>query len=528
MAYYLQLDGVDDYVEIPSMTFDEILINFIPENIIGNTSTKYYIASQMNTYRQTSGNDGRYQGYWLYSTWDGGSASGGGNNVVVQSNIRQDFKFEFRQNPRTDFTSANAVSTIVIGANTNKNNNSFLKAKVYSVTVMCDGSTVAHYDMSTQTVQDQSGNGYHATLVGGTWVDDGTGGGSEPVGTDGSLSLELKQSVYRDSLANLTTSQRIYTDGYSSLSLRQSIYEDIIKSLELVQNIYRDSTERLGINQAIFTDSTSSLSLIQQFYDENQTFISLGLQQVIYDDESVSLPFEQTIYKDDSVSMTTQQQMYLDGVIVLDLIQQFYEDTRTFVTLALRQEIYEDHSEALQLSQTIYNDARERLNTVQRIYSGGQIDLPLLISMRDDLNELIGTIDLFAKRVLNVDLFANRQLYVDLKGGLNMTAENQNFEMYQGDTKNIRFLIEDESLDLTGTTVKWVMTPFRKSEALLTKSTTDGISVVEGKVIVKLNASDSVGLLGMYEHEVEITDQLGNVSTVLRGKITIKEDKITS
>lgn len=50
------------------------------------------------------------------------------------------------------------------------------KGKVYSVKFYNGTTLVAHYDMSkgdqlkNDTIKDETGNGYHATLVGGTWV----------------------------------------------------------------------------------------------------------------------------------------------------------------------------------------------------------------------------------------------------------------------------------------------------------------------------------------------------------------------
>lgn len=48
--------------------------------------------------------------------------------------------------------------------------NSFLKGTIYDVKFYNGGVLVAHYDAKTGTVQDQSGNGNHATLVGGEFV----------------------------------------------------------------------------------------------------------------------------------------------------------------------------------------------------------------------------------------------------------------------------------------------------------------------------------------------------------------------
>ena len=105
-----------------------------------------------------------------------------------------------------------------------------------------------------------------------------------------------------------------------------------------------------------------------------------------------------------------------------------------------------------------------------------------------------------------------------------MTANNQNFQMYAGDSKNIVVTCRQEDgkdLNLTGATIKWVL----KKTVLagtndLSKATGSGITItdaVKGKFEIKLNATDTTSLLNSYYHKAEVTDSSGNVSTVLVG-----------
>jgi hypothetical protein len=52
------------------------------------------------------------------------------------------------------------------------NLSSYMKGIIYDIKFYNGETVVAHYDMRTGTVQDQSGNGNHATLVGGQFVDE--------------------------------------------------------------------------------------------------------------------------------------------------------------------------------------------------------------------------------------------------------------------------------------------------------------------------------------------------------------------
>lgn len=94
-----------------------------------------------------------------------------------------------------------------------------------------------------------------------------------------------------------------------------------------------------------------------------------------------------------------------------------------------------------------------------------------------------------------------------------MTATNQNFYMYAGDTKNLNISVTNDDgspLDLTGCTITWVL---KKNNSELVKTTTNGV--------IELEPSDTSDLYGIYPHECELTDQTGNVSTIFIGKVTI-------
>ena len=105
-----------------------------------------------------------------------------------------------------------------------------------------------------------------------------------------------------------------------------------------------------------------------------------------------------------------------------------------------------------------------------------------------------------------------------------MTAVNQNFEMYAGDSKNIVVSVTDGSarpLDLTGASVKWILKPTQPtSENLIEKSTPEIVLDVYTATI-KLLPVDTENLAGNYYHEAELTDQIGNVSTIMVGTVKI-------
>lgn len=394
----------------------------------------------------------------------------------------------------------------------------FLKGKIYSLKLYKQDSLVAHYDMSTGTVQDQSGNGNHATLNGGTWADDGTG--EEPIGTDGEITLSLSQQIYNDNSANLNLTQSIYSDSFAALNLRQEIYQDIEASISLIQTIYKDDIALLNLSQTIYRDSLLDLATRQEIYSDNESVLSL-IQEFYQDGFSSStLNLIQEIYHDSSTDLPMRQEIYQDGELLLNLVQQSYNGLETI--LSLNQSIYRENSAELALIQTIYRDAVSNLNLVQQMYSEGEVGLPLLIQIRDDLLNVIGSILLKGSVELYVNLKAKQELFVRLKGGVNMAELNQNFSMFAGDSKYLTVSV-DGVTDFTGADIKWVLkNSVNSSENVLLKTTSSGISIVNGMIQIKLDPADTEAIRGAYYQECELTDSANNVSTIFTGFATVK------
>ncbi|OMF35276.1 hypothetical protein BK133_11270 [Paenibacillus sp. FSL H8-0548] len=104
-----------------------------------------------------------------------------------------------------------------------------------------------------------------------------------------------------------------------------------------------------------------------------------------------------------------------------------------------------------------------------------------------------------------------------------MTARNQNFVMYAGDTVEIEVPVANT--DLTGVTIKWAMKRSVKGDNTLYRETPSGIEITDaaaGIFMIKLESIDTKDLIGSFYHEAELMDAIGNVSTIMTGTITIK------
>lgn len=109
-----------------------------------------------------------------------------------------------------------------------------------------------------------------------------------------------------------------------------------------------------------------------------------------------------------------------------------------------------------------------------------------------------------------------------------MAKTDQDFEMFQGDDKELHVLVTDEDgmpVDLTGATVTWKMYRSFKDEATV-KDITSGISIpspLNGIFIVTLLPSDTENIFGGFFHEAQVKDIRGMVTTVMTGHIRIKQ-----
>jgi len=150
------MDGVDDNILVPSMTYDRIIIDTQYQY---DNSIIRYIVQNNNALARIQTNNSLFVA--------GGYTASGFNlterhilHLTLTSSITNTNRFF----ARTD-------------ASTNH-----LKGNIYDIKIYNGVTLHAHYDMTTGTVQDQSGNNRHAELTGGTWitVDDGPPDDDEP------------------------------------------------------------------------------------------------------------------------------------------------------------------------------------------------------------------------------------------------------------------------------------------------------------------------------------------------------------
>lgn len=127
--------------------------------------------------------------------------------------------------------------------------------------------------------------------------------------------------------------------------------------------------------------------------------------------------------------------------------------------------------------------------------------------------------DLLAEFKLEIGLDAEFDIAESLEGDVNVTMENQDFNLIPGDDKTLNFTITlpDGILLADATAII-----FSLGKGLLTKTLTNGITVTgDNTFSVELPHIDTSGLDKDYKYTVRIINALGQTATVARGTCKI-------
>jgi hypothetical protein len=112
-----------------------------------------------------------------------------------------------------------------------------------------------------------------------------------------------------------------------------------------------------------------------------------------------------------------------------------------------------------------------------------------------------------------------------------MTITGQNFDVYQGDNKELIVTVYDENgsiLNLAGYNAVWCihsLTPEHTYVVLKTTGIVGGITIpspASGQIVISLDSEDTESLTPKaYGHQGEIEDSSGNHATIITGLVKI-------
>jgi hypothetical protein len=150
-------------------------------------------------------------------------------------------------------------------------------------------------------------------------------------------------------------------------------------------------------------------------------------------------------------------------------------------------------------------------------------------STKPTIKPLVSGLSISGSRQLTTGIFAVRQLTTVIKGGLPM-LDGQNFSVIAGNSLNVKATLTEQDgtpLNLDNITdIKW---GFGDRLTGVRKNLTAGITIddaANGVLTIHINADDTKDRSLAIKHELVVTDALGNVSSVLRGTITIEKSII--
>lgn len=153
---YLQMNGTTDRITLPSMTFTEIVMDF---RVNSKAAFERYWSLPLGASYFQVASDGTSDDWHatvtsLYL------------DEVLKTNDTVVMVIGIRGVTRSVLSVAK-TGVITIFAN---GTSSFAHGDIWDIKIKNGTTLLAHYDMTTGTVNDQSGNGNNATLTGGTWV----------------------------------------------------------------------------------------------------------------------------------------------------------------------------------------------------------------------------------------------------------------------------------------------------------------------------------------------------------------------
>jgi hypothetical protein len=244
MALYLLLNGTSDKIVTPSLTYTEIIIDFTRKSS-GSGALQYLVDG-----RQANSNN-----VYFYSNGDTGPENFGGLTTAYKNGTTVSNGTEFMAaDERMTIRIVSPSQTSQVYFFSRNTSIQFAKSFVFNIKLYNTGVLIAHYDMTTGTVQDQSGNGNHATLTGGTWLDDGVSSGSTIDAGIFSFTGDTTLTANGSLLINGGT----VLDANGTLVVDGSVFLNADSSLSGIGSLTADG-DILGVSVTANLDAISSL-----------------------------------------------------------------------------------------------------------------------------------------------------------------------------------------------------------------------------------------------------------------------------
>jgi hypothetical protein len=282
MGYYLSLNGTNNYVTIPSSpTLDlsnnfKITMTFTPANL---TSTQIYLMSKNNFYAVIWEYVNDKVEFYSASGNFTGTAPRAGSSIILPDATKHTIVYEYDgitfKGSLDGVQIFSIAETFAIKTNTDplfigsaSATTNFFAGFIHYASIYKSGVLVGEWlfnQSSGTTVTDTSGNGNHATLTGGTWVDDGTGGAGTTYTGSGTV----------QGTENLTSTEHMMLKALGTIQgnpLVSSLEKFILKAFGTVQGVSILTSGETLILQTGTTFSVSGTIQVQSVLTNNEHY----------------------------------------------------------------------------------------------------------------------------------------------------------------------------------------------------------------------------------------------------------------
>lgn len=370
MAYYLLMDGVDDYFRTNGKVLhDEVIMVMSATPAAWRT----YVAPSDAT------------GYSFVRNGSGGEAHGASttvykNGVLQVSNTT--YVTDVKATYRIVYT-APTNNSVYFFANTLGTPSTTVKGFLWEVKLLNQGVLMAHYDFTLGHGLDQSGKNNQMTLFGGTWINDAP---ADP-GIDVSYTYATKQAVIANRSGQMATTQKLYENKQQGNATRQTVYTSRTTAAATKQIAYANRSAELAMMQAVYGLRSTSYAMLQSLFSD---YIAFTASYPI----RVNISAQRLIQHSIKAVITKQEQ----------------------ASFALLHRQYAERSSVQSMWQVIRKDVVTDIAINQVISGGRTYAYAVLIKIFDADKKIVSKVRLIASRVMKVQLRASVQNIVQLRG----------------------------------------------------------------------------------------------------------------
>lgn len=355
---YLQFSGTQsNAIQLPSITMDSFEIDAYIDNDSLQPQTYHFLADARTGVTEGQiGNASPNVGSNISNIYVNGTSISKSWSAIPKD-IRQVIKAQYTVSFTDNVTFFNNYEIGDI-----QSSYYGLKGKVYKITCYLSGNVVALYDMSTGTVQDQSGNGNHASLFGNpTWVS------STPSGVSVSANYSSKQVIYKNTLDNLYSKQAIFKNNIDNYSSKQTVYKNSsnnyvskqiifkngVDNVQMKQSMYKSASQNQSLSQKIYKISSDNLFILNKISTQRST--SVDMKNQFYKNISNNFDMKNIIFKNNAIDYTMLQDIYKSGAFVIDYpLKIVIFQSNKQQSMAMRQSYTKPANLIVQMKEVIY------------------------------------------------------------------------------------------------------------------------------------------------------------------------------